>query len=449
MDAPRQDDTLTIERAEWVICCDDIGSIHKDAAVVTDLATGGILWVGEYDSMPEDFPKTDTENKDTALMPGFVNGHAHTAMSIMRGTGDGIPLDRWLKDIIWPIERTMTPEDAYWSAAVGAVEMLCGGITSSAEMYAFDRPTITALRDAGMRVSMASTVFGRSGPHGWSPMERLEHIAELADSYRAEDMVHIDIGLHAVYSLGLPLCQKAAGFAAETNMGIHIHLSETDEAKNNVTEYEQLKKAGVFDVPVLGAHGIYLTKDDMDSLGAPDSALRGVVHCPVSNARMGARTADVAGMMFSGMTVGLGTDGPVSGGPLDMFEAMRTALALARILNSDPGCLRAADVLYMATAASADAAGLRTGRLEKGMPCDMARVDLSGIHMLPQKDSQSAVIEAIVLRSRTTDVVDVWVKGVKHVENSRHTAGWDNPEGPVAEQAREQAEALLSRAGLR
>lgn len=398
---------MKTEAAEWVICGGPARTTHARGAVVHD--QGAIQWVGTLSDLPERYPAPAHNGDGSVLMPGFVNSHAHTAMSLMRGIADGVPLKRWLSDYIWPIERRMTDDDAFCGSALGGLEMITGGIIGSAEMYAFDQATVDGLRLWGIKMSIASTIFGLNGPGGWTPHERIEHVIDFHGRLDSST-TRVDMGLHAVYSLGIDLVEEAASAAAAHGIGIHIHLAETDESSSHGTELSQLTDAGVLDTPVLGAHGSYLTRSDMAAL-SDNGLFRGIAHCPVSNMRMGAKSADVVGLRSHGVIVGIGTDGPVSGGPLDMFEAMRAALGLARHTRRDPSCLRTADVLEMATSGSAACAGLNSGVLEPGRPADMIRMSITDHRHIPHRSCPEWATDAVVLNGKPSDITDVWIDG--------------------------------------
>jgi 5-methylthioadenosine/S-adenosylhomocysteine deaminase len=56
-------------------------------------------------------------------------------MVLFRGQGEGLPLDRWLREVIWPREARLTPEDVEVAMTAASAEMLCNGVTTSVEMY--------------------------------------------------------------------------------------------------------------------------------------------------------------------------------------------------------------------------------------------------------------------------------------------------------------------------
>ena len=71
----------------------------------------------------------------TALVPGFVNGHTHAAMTLFRGYGDDLPLMAWLQEQIWPVEARLDAEDVYWGTRLACVEMIRTGTVRFWDMY--------------------------------------------------------------------------------------------------------------------------------------------------------------------------------------------------------------------------------------------------------------------------------------------------------------------------
>ena len=71
------------------------------------------------------------------LLPGLVNAHTHAAMTLLRGVGTDLPLQRWLFDSVFPVEGRMTAEDIRAGTALALLEMLACGTTSFSDMYFF------------------------------------------------------------------------------------------------------------------------------------------------------------------------------------------------------------------------------------------------------------------------------------------------------------------------
>ncbi|MFM9077552.1 MAG: amidohydrolase family protein, partial [Solirubrobacterales bacterium] len=115
------------------------------------------------------------------IAPPLVNGHTHAAMTLFRGRGDDLPLMRWLKEAIWPLEQNLTPDDVYWGARLACVEMARNGVSTFWDMYWQEPEVARAVEDAGLRATVGPVVIdppGGSGPStGW--LEDLDRCASV------------------------------------------------------------------------------------------------------------------------------------------------------------------------------------------------------------------------------------------------------------------------------
>ena len=69
-------------------------------------------------------------------MPGLVNAHGHTAMTLFRGLADDLPLKQWLFEKIFPAEaKHLNEETVYWGALLGCLEMIASGTTTVSDGY--------------------------------------------------------------------------------------------------------------------------------------------------------------------------------------------------------------------------------------------------------------------------------------------------------------------------
>ena len=94
------------------------------------------------------------------LMPGLVNTHAHTAMTLLRGSAeDAVPED-WFNKYIWMYERNLTPDGVYLGSLLGAAEMLRAGVTTVADHYFSMERVFQAFEESGIRANLAWAVFG-------------------------------------------------------------------------------------------------------------------------------------------------------------------------------------------------------------------------------------------------------------------------------------------------
>ncbi len=78
-----------------------------------------ITWVGDPRQTAAG-PDTEVRELGGLLMPGLVNCHGHSPMTLVRSAGDGLPLDRWLSESVWPREALHDDDDVFWGMTLGA-----------------------------------------------------------------------------------------------------------------------------------------------------------------------------------------------------------------------------------------------------------------------------------------------------------------------------------------
>ena len=95
-----------------------------------------------------------------ALIPGLINAHGHSAMALMRGIADDVPLSQWLEDSIWPLEAKFVCEDfVKQGASLAIAEMIRSGTTCFADMYFYPDQVAQAALEANIRVQLASPIL--------------------------------------------------------------------------------------------------------------------------------------------------------------------------------------------------------------------------------------------------------------------------------------------------
>jgi 5-methylthioadenosine/S-adenosylhomocysteine deaminase len=403
--------------ADAVFTVDAAEQVWRPGAVEFD--AGLITWVGDPGGTPPD-SRTEVRELGGLLMPGLVNCHGHSPMTLVRSAGDGLPLDRWLSEAVWPREALHGDEDVFWGMTLGASELLLNGVTTTSEQYLHATAVAQAALASGIRCVLTPGVFDVPGidPAGtWQ-----SHLAEACRVYDEMDgrdgRIHVGFGPHAAYSLPLAGLVAVAEEAQQRGAMIQIHLAET-EAEGKVVEERHgmsapalLASLGVFDGPVLAAHSIWLDEADMELLAAHDVA---VAHCPGSNGKLGSGVAKLADLLARGIRVGLGTDGPASNDDLHLWDEMRLAAILARATAADPGVITSATALRLATRGGAEALGLPVGSLEVGRPADLIRLRTDDARFVPAT-SEADLLGHLVWAGAGYLVTDVWVGGSVVVE---------------------------------
>jgi 5-methylthioadenosine/S-adenosylhomocysteine deaminase len=389
------------------------------------------------------------------VMPGLVNAHTHVPMALLRGLADDLRLDVWLLGYMMPVEREFVrPEFVDLGTRLGCAEMIRSGVTCFADMYYFEETVAAAAADAGMRALCGQTVLRFPAPDATSYEDSLARAQDFIQRWRAHPLIVPAPAPHAPYTCTPEILRSCAELAAEFDVPLHTHLSETmQEVENSRRLYGApvvpwVKKQGLFGAKVLAAHCVHVDDGEMRAL---KGAGAGVAHNPTSNLKLAAGIAPVARMRELDIDVGIGTDGPASNNDLDMFEEVRLAALLAKGSGGDPTALPAREALAMATRIGARALHMDhlTGSLEPGKRADLIVVDLSGVNNVPafQRDP-NAVYARIVYTAKSADVVDVMCNG-RWLMRDRMLLTLNEAElkKRAAEQARRIDTFLISREG--
>lgn len=410
--------------ADAVVPCDGSGPVLRPGVV--EVSGGVITHVGRTGSPTEGGAVREVRVRG-ALLPGLVNTHCHSPMTLFRGSGEGLPVHRWLEEVLWPREAHLTEDDVFWGMTLAAAELLRFGVTTTCEAYFLEDALADAVIAAGSRALVTPGVLqlpGAPSDDGWWD----RRIAEIVDFHarRHGDHGRIEVGFapHAAYTVPLPVLADIAGAARQLDALFHIHLAETElegarfEAEHGRSVPVALAEAGVLDGRSLAAHSIWLSPGDMDIYGEYDVA---VAHCPQSNAKLASGVAPLAEFLDRGIRVGLGTDGPASNNDLDLWEDMRFAAMLARIREGDAAVLPAATALDLATRGAGRALGRPDlGVLAAGGPADMVAMDLDDPVFVPWLEDDQ-LVDHLVWAASSRLVTDVWVAGRRVVEHGRCT----------------------------
>ena len=354
------------------------------------------------------------------VMPGLINCHGHTAMTLVRGLGSGLPLQRWLEEAIFPVEAKMTPEDVYAGNVWGIREMLAGGTTCVADMYDFPAEMAKALYEHGMkgRVCRVGLNFVPGRLEDSISFTRT-HNSQLLNLSTSQLAVTADLCIHSEYLTDEQFCRGLAEANKELKRPLHVHVSETEKehneclARHGKTPIAYLAETGILDHGGYAAHCVWCTDDDFRIMAEKGVSL---IHNPTSNMKLGSGFARITRAMELGVNVALGTDGCASNDNLDMFEEMHLASLIHKGLAKDPTVLSAWDVIDMATVNGAKALGMPdTGEIAVGKKADLCVVDLDRIHLTPCLDIPNLIVNSM----HASDVVETIVDGRVVYEKSK------------------------------
>ena len=171
----------------------------------------------------EDFGR-EYDGKGKLLMSGFVNTHAHSAMSLLRGYGENLSLQDWLNKRIFPFEDKLTGESAYWGTMLTMAESLRYGIVSTSDMYYFAEDMLRAIDESGAKNNYSRGITCFSDADLWT----LDGAKEMKDIYErfhnsADGRIKIDMSIHAEYTSTPKIVKQMAEYTKEIGAHMHIH----------------------------------------------------------------------------------------------------------------------------------------------------------------------------------------------------------------------------------
>jgi 5-methylthioadenosine/S-adenosylhomocysteine deaminase len=389
-------------------------SLDKDDGVLRDVAIAledcEILAVGD---VPEDFePDRVIDGRERVALPGFVNAHCHAAMTLERGWAEDLPFDRWLNEKIWVAESALEEEDVYWGAALACCEMIRGGIVAFADHYFWMPQVGRAVEESGMKAHLVWAQFG-TGTEQEVGGITLDDTASFVQEWHgaADGRIRCGMGPHSPYMCPPDFLRQVVEAAQDLDVGIHIHVAESQEQVDNSLEAHgktpvaHLDDLGVFDVPTIAAHCIVVNDEDLAIL-----AEKGVhvAHTPKTYLKLAMGVAPLPRFLENDVHAALGTDGPASNNDLNMLEVLRITGLHHKNALGKPEALPRTKLLRLATQAGAQAMGFEgSGVLAPGHPADLILLDTSGPHWFPRHDLAAGVVYS----AHPSDVTHVFVDG--------------------------------------
>ena len=353
------------------------------------------------------------DGADKLLVPGMYNAHAHAPMTLLRGYAENLPLQAWLNDMVWPFEAKMTAEDNYWGTLLACAEMLRYGTVSFSDMYYHTDERARAIVQAGMKANLCESELYFE-PKPFSEYAISAEYDRLVKEYHGADegRLLVDHNIHAEYTSNPLTCADIAQDAKERGLRLHVHISETKseheeckERHNGMTPVRYFESIGVFDVPVIAAHCVWVDAGDIEIMAARGAT---AVLNPASNMKLGSGFAPVGELLRGGVNVALGTDGMASNNNHDMYQDLYLMATVYKGAACDPTLVSPADALRAACRGGALAQGREDcGHIALGAKADLAVLDTSGPSWHPATDLQSNLVYA----SHGSDVCLTMVDG--------------------------------------
>jgi len=401
-----------IVSGSYVVTLDERQPLIKDGSVA--IKNGEIIAVGTSNDVLAGYTsEIIIDGAGKALMPGFVNGHTHSAMVLFRGMADDLDLMTWLQNYIFPMEGRYVDEEMIEAgSALACYEMIQSGTTSFVDMYFYPDVIAKVVEQCGLRATISTPMidFPSPGFKGWedSYAAGVDFVKRWKDRHTR---ITPALAPHAPYTVSEAHLKQVFETARTLDVPISIHVAEdkaetkTISEKYGTTSIQLLAGMGMLEQTTIAAHVVWPNEEDIKLLAGSKV---GAIHNPTSNMKTGAGVAPVPALLAAGVQVGLGTDGAASNNDLDMWEEMRLAALIHKGVAADPTVMPAATALYIATRGGALAVGMKeTGALQVGLRADMIQVSLDSPRLTPLYD----VVSQLVYAANSSDVVTSIVDG--------------------------------------
>lgn len=379
----------------------------------------GIITEVNPDSTSETICERTIDAKDKVLLPGLINTHTHSPMTLLRGYADDLGLEEWLSKVL-PIETRFSQADIALGSDLAIIEMLQNGITTFSDLYIQIETIAKRVKNSGIRAVLARSIIEDQT----DPNISMQKLAEAADNVlqlqgSADGRITMTMAPHSIYTCSTDYLIKILDEAKRLRVPLQIHLAES------ATEYayaienfglspvKYLNELGYFDHDILIAHALYVDEEDIDILAEKGVKIS---HNPTSNLKLGNGIAPVASYLDKGIVVALGTDGAASNNSLNILAEIKLAALLQKGLNQKPTLVNAKEALRMGTIEGAEALFLdkELGSIEVGKKADLILLDLESPNTIPNYN----LFTNIVYSASGSQVTDVFIDG-QHIMKNR------------------------------
>ncbi|RKY17040.1 MAG: hypothetical protein DRP90_07145 [Planctomycetota bacterium] len=426
--------SILFENVDWIVTQNPRREILRNKSVYIE--DGKIVEIGDS--------KLDADHiingRGKVLLPGLINSHTHSSMTLFRGYADDMELNHWLEDKIWPLESKLKPHDCYLGSLLACLEMIRFGITCFNDMYIYVDDIAKAVKEIGLRCFLGEVIFD------WNIGKQLPYSDKFTKKWLNDDLITPLVNMHAPYSCSDETLLKLKETADKYNILMHMHVSETEKEVRDFqktrgkTPVEHLDRLGILNDKLIAVHCNWLTNKDVDIFSRRNCS---IVHCPVSNMKLAnGRMPPLKRIFEKNIRVGLGTDGCASNNNLDMFEEMKVCSLINKFQERDPTFISAQKALDLVTIEPAKIFEIdnKIGSVEKGKIADLILVDFRKSHLHPVH-GKNTIISNLVYSCQGSDVDTTIING-KVLMKDREILGID--EEKIFKEVQRAVEKIIS-----
>ena len=400
----------------WLLPVEPNGVQDNYAIIIKE---GKIQDILPKDQVAENYSTSNIVHLDNhVVLPGLINMHTHSPMTLFRGLADDLPLMEWLTKHIWPAEtKWLNNEFIQDGTRIAVAEMIKSGTTCFNEHFFFPEAMAPVVLEARIRACIGPTII--NFPTNWSKDENegFNKFLSIQKEFK-DELLTWSLAPHSPYTTTDQILSKIAEYSKQHQLTIHMHVQETaHEVQESLEKYDKRPIKRLYDLGLLShrfqaVHMTQIAPEDIDLLKTTSV---NVTHCPESNLKLASGYCPVASLLKEHINVALGTDGAASNNDLNMMGEMRTAAFIGKTVTQDATAVSAIEAIRMATINGAKAMGLADtiGSIEIGKSADIIAIDLNHLNTMPVYNPSSH----IVYSASSRQVTDVWVAGKQLLKN--------------------------------
>ena len=331
------------------------------------------------------------------VMPGFVDSHRHIWEGLLRNIGTDVPLEgrsSYISFVLHKLAPAFRPEDAYIGDLLSALGAIDAGVTTLLDWShiqgspAHTDAVIQALKDSGLRAVFA---YGFPWWGKWEERQPSWFVRAATDHFSTKDqMLTLALAAPGPEFTDFEVSRDHWKLAREAGARITTHVGVGSYGQD--AKVQEMGEAGL-----LGPDTTYIhctTLNDTEIQMIVDTGGTVSLASPVEM-MMGHGMPPIQKFLDRGLRPSLSVDVETNV-PADMFNQMRSVLALQRALASaeDKPPLSPSDVLACATIEGARANGLdaKVGSLTPGKKADVILLRTDRMNVTPLNDPATAVV---------------------------------------------------------
>ncbi len=380
-----------------ILTCDDNRSVIEHAGIA--VADNRIVAVGASSELEKSYAAFERfDARGLAVLPGFINAHTHTALTVLRGT-----VEDWDGNAVYgymsPVSYEMSDEERAIMVQLGCLEAIRSGCATLVDPFRHVPSYVDAMAATGLRLWVSencadiNTLKIRQGDYS---VDRefgqvfLDRTIRGIEAYHGthNDRLRIQIAAHAPDNCAPWMLDQLMQLARKHDLTRTVHLAQSVEeikavkAAYGLTPAEYLDREGFLGPDLVGAHWTYCSASDVELLASRGTQM---VHCPANSSRRGPHTAPVGLIRDAGINIAIGTDNMTE----DMFHALKIGLIVHRGgrgrareggVNPQPQALLDGITRNAARSVGASA---EIGSIEVGKKADLTIIDLNVPAMRP------------------------------------------------------------------